>query len=37
VLSLRARVDPLNEGVELTGVERGRFAAERAVRIAGAG
>lgn len=35
-LSSRARLDPLNEGAGLTGEERGRFAAERALRIAGA-
>jgi len=31
----RARVDPLDDGAELSGEERGRFAAERALRIAG--
>ncbi|MDQ3647668.1 MAG: hypothetical protein M3433_03620 [Actinomycetota bacterium] len=35
-LTSRARLDPLDEGAELTGEERGRFAAERALRIAGA-
>jgi hypothetical protein len=30
----RARLDPLNQGAELTGEDRGRFAAERAQRIA---
>ena len=33
-LAARARLDPLNEGAELTGEDRGRFAAERAQRIA---
>lgn len=36
-LAARARLDPLNEGAELTGEQRGRFAAERAQRIAGPG
>jgi len=35
-LAAKARLDPLNQGAELTGEERGRFAAERAQRIAGA-
>jgi len=35
-LSSRAQLDPLNEGAERTGEERGRSAAERALRIAGA-
>ena len=35
-LSSRARLDPLNQGAGLTGEECGRFAAERALRIAGA-
>jgi predicted glutamine amidotransferase len=33
-LAARARLDPLDEGSELTGADRGRFAAERATRIA---
>jgi predicted glutamine amidotransferase len=33
-LAAEARVDPLDQGAELTGEERGRFAAERALRIA---
>ncbi len=33
-LAARARLDPLDEGAELTGEDRGRFAAERAQRIA---
>ena len=33
----RARLDPLNQGAELTGEDRGRFAAERAQRIAAGG
>ncbi len=36
-LASRALLDPLNEGAELVGEERGRFAAERALRVAGAG
>ncbi len=36
-LVAQARLDPLDEGSALTGAERGRFAAERALRIAGAG
>lgn len=36
-LAAKARMAPLDEGDELTGEERGRFAAERALRIAGAG
>jgi hypothetical protein len=36
-LAAKARLDPLNEGAELTGAERGRFAAERALRIAAGG
>jgi predicted glutamine amidotransferase len=33
----RARLEALDEGTELSGEERGRFAAERAARIAGVG
>jgi glutamine amidotransferase len=33
-LAATARLDPLNQGAELTGEDRGRFAAERAQRIA---
>lgn len=36
-LAATARLDPLNQGAELTGEDRGRFAAERAQRIAAGG
>jgi predicted glutamine amidotransferase len=36
-LAATARLDPLNQGAELTGADRGRFAAERAQRIAAGG
>jgi predicted glutamine amidotransferase len=34
-LVARARIDPLNEGDDLRGSERGKFAAERAAKLAG--